>query len=166
MTRITVQIFVRTIKPESGLRAVIELPQEPAVRVVAAFTIWSQGTLMFIICLMAFDTGERRLMKGRSKVTFLAWRCCMQPQQWESRNVMIKKDAYTPASIVVATTAVVTELPRMRVDKPVAGLASGIRSIVSNAASVAGFARHFSVTIVQLEIGVDAVIENSRLPRY
>ena len=77
MTRVTVQIFVRTIKLESGLRAVIELPQRPAVRVVAVCTIWSQGALMFIICSMAFDTGEGCGMKGRGKVAFLTWRCCM-----------------------------------------------------------------------------------------
>ena len=114
MAGVTLQSYVFAGELELGFAVVIETPERPAVRVVAALALCPYPAFVMRI-LMAGGTQLRRIVVGRRAVAFLTRYRGVQADQRKLCHVVIKDHFFPPAFLVVAGLATVAELALMRV---------------------------------------------------
>ena len=93
MATLTMQISVCPVEFEVGLLVMIENPHCPTVRVVALRTFGTQCGLVVIVILVAGNARGFDILKGRGQVTFFTRCSGMQPQQGETREAVVERDA-------------------------------------------------------------------------
>jgi len=71
VTVVTTCFFMATGQLELG-RRMIEIPCFPGSRVVAAFALDAEASLVLVFLFVALDTGRGRIAEGRRQMTFLA----------------------------------------------------------------------------------------------
>lgn len=101
MTGDTVDALMSAIQPEVCLFTVVELPQRPAIGVMATPAVRTQTSLMYIIRLMTCITVTGRPLELGRQVTLLARRYRMQANERETCHVMHEAYAVTPAILIM-----------------------------------------------------------------
>lgn len=114
MTGVALQSLVRASQRKLGFLVMVKAPKCEAVGVVAARAIGAQPALVALVLVTGFAR-PRRILVGPRPMTFLAGDCCMQPNQRELGQVMIKSDLRAPAGFSVAGLAFRPELALMRI---------------------------------------------------
>ena len=99
------ELAVRAGEGEAGLLAVVELPQAPAVRGVAAPTILAEIAFVNIVLAVAVDALLADLAIRACHVALFARHGDVQPDQREARQVVVEGDVRAPALGRVALIA-------------------------------------------------------------
>lgn len=110
MTGIAHKIFMGAFQRPFCLYTVIEVPQLPASRIMAANTTDTQSSAVFIVALMTGLTIHSNSLKRSSDVTRLAGNRCVQTNQRKVSKVMIEHNIQMPALFVMAVTTLLTLL--------------------------------------------------------
>ncbi len=164
MTRVALQALVAAGQWILRLLVMIEAPTGPAVGIVTSCARRSQASRMMFV-LVAADAGPLRVLERGGAVTFFARHCCMKPDQWKSRYVMIERDFLAPPRLVVALGTAVAELPLVRVVLFVTTAAGRGQLVLEEITLVAGIAFHLGMPAEQREFRRFGVIEPDFLPR-
>jgi len=98
-----------------SLFGVIECPQLPSVRRVAALALLAEAALVHVIVRVALVALPRRLVERERRVALRAADHAMQCQQRKVREVMIEHDVGPPGLLAMASFAAILELAGMRV---------------------------------------------------
>ena len=161
MTAIAIQTFMSAFQPETGAGGVIEIPQAPAARVVAAFALRPQTALVHVILFMtcqAFCFDVLELGRG---VAFLAFHGHVLAQQRKVGAAMIEGGLF-PVLRAMALLAFFALLAFVHVVLLVTGN-TGDRRIFVFAVLVAILAFHIAVLAQQAKVRF-AVVEAVFLP--
>jgi len=89
-----------------GLGCMFELPEIPAVRVVAVAALLAKLILVHVLGPVTAGAFMRRLPERPRCMAFLARNADMQADQRKSRKVMVKPDLLAPAAFPVACQAI------------------------------------------------------------
>jgi len=119
------QALMAPIEAIVRLGIVIELPEGPAVRIVAKGAFRAESTLMNVIGTMATGARRIRILVGWRQMTFLARRRRVQTDKGEARQVVIEEYPFTPAAYVMAIFARLPFLSLMYVVLLVTVVAAG-----------------------------------------
>lgn len=96
-----------------GLFVVVELPETPAVGVVAHFTFLTEVLFVLILVLMAGEALFFRVFKGVADMAFFTRSKGMLAYERECGNVMVKKHLFRPALLVMTFFTLFFLLPLM-----------------------------------------------------
>ncbi len=153
------------IKGKTGLARMIEPPSIPAARDMALRTVGrlAQTALVKVIG-MAGGTGQPLGGKAAIDVTPDAGRPRVLPEQGEPRQPMVEAQRLAPPCFVMATRAIGTETPAMRVVGAMATDAGGGRLDRMQRSDVARGADDATMRAFQGQSGHPVVIEMDGLP--
>lgn len=98
------QSLMRAIQDIVGLLVVVEYPQWPAVRVMAAIAEWAEALMVRVITPVTVDAGAGSILVSGRQMTFFTGHDCMQADERELSQVMIEK--YFPAPCLLVVTVV------------------------------------------------------------
>ena len=101
--------FVRPGQTETGLPRVVELPEPPAVRVVAGAACRPERAAVHILAPVAVDALVGGLAIGAARMAVLAGDADVQPDQREARQVMVEPHRIAPSRFAVTGRAVAPE---------------------------------------------------------
>ena len=93
----------------------VEDPQLPSVRRMAAFAFLAESALVNVIARMAIDARGRRPVEGQRRVALSAADDPMQSQQREFRQVVIENDIASPGSLAMTCFAAALEPAAVRI---------------------------------------------------
>lgn len=93
----------------------VELPEVPAVGIVAGLTLGAQPFFMLVMLLMTGETVFFGVFIGGVGMTAFAWGNSMLADERERAQVVIKKDILPPAFLVMTFFAVVFLLPPVHI---------------------------------------------------
>ena len=105
VTAVASQSFVRTVEDIVGLLVMVEYPQRPAVRVMAAIAVWAETLTVNIIAPVAVDTGVGGILVGGRKMTLFTRNHCMQSDERKLGQVVIEEDFSSPRVFVMTIAA-------------------------------------------------------------
>ena len=88
----------------------------------------------------------------------------MDPDQWKARYVMFEKELFSPALFIVAVAAILTQVPFVQIDGPMAGDTLGLFQIIHCGIAMAGVTTQLFMLAFQFEFGVLTVIELGLCP--
>ncbi len=109
------QLGVRSEQREMCLPGVIEAPQRPAVRRMAAFALVAQAALVHVIVCVAGDAGGGRGAEGQRGMALRTADDAVQTQQREAGHIVIEYHIGSPAVLPVTVTAAALELGAVRI---------------------------------------------------
>lgn len=95
---------------EPRIAIVIELPERPAVRVVATGTIAAQPALVAVVCTVTRYAVHGRVAKTPRCMALATGHHAMQADQRKTGDVVIERDRLAPAGRLVAVLATLAEL--------------------------------------------------------
>jgi hypothetical protein len=151
--------------PESEFRIiVIETPDQPVVRVVAARTFTAQAALVDIVFTMTVDACRFSVGEYGVEVAGLATKRSMLSYKWKSSQVVVEADPGLPGLVVVALRAILAERTLMYVVLPVTVIAAGFQLQVCGTSNMAGLAFEVRVTAPQRKIGLGVMVEHRQVP--
>jgi len=101
---------VRAGEGEASFLSVVELPNIPAVRVVAVDALFAQGAFVYVVALMTAATILRDAFVARAHVTLHAGNGDVQSKQRKAAQIVIKRDFDSPALALMTLLAVFAEL--------------------------------------------------------
>ena len=127
MTGFTLQSAMSAVESEVSFTIVVELPNQPVVRVVASFTSRPEALFVNVILDVTVHALIVSIMEGGACVTSFAPDRRMQPEQRERRQIVVEANGIIPCSFAMACLTGFTELSPMRVVVGVATDAAGIR---------------------------------------
>ena len=104
------QTFVAAVKRKTGLLSVVEIPDRPAVRVVALVAGFAKHRFVSVVITMAADAIPWRVPECGRDMAFFAGGCGVETQQGEVRYIVIEYDVLAPSSGTVATRALLAFL--------------------------------------------------------
>ena len=110
-----IDLRVRAREREFRFLAVVELPDTPAVRRMAARAVVTEAALVEVIGAMAVDATFARVLVSARDVALFAWHRHMQAHEREAREVVIEVRFGAPSRWRVALRAVDSEFPGMHV---------------------------------------------------
>src|SRR5438552_2274526 len=125
VARLAGELAVRAAERKSGLLAVGELPQVPAVLRMAALAVLAEIALVHVILLVAVDAFVADLAILAGEVTLLTRHRHVQTDQREFRQVVIEAHARAPALRRVALIALLAEAAGVHIVRPMAAHALG-----------------------------------------
>lgn len=143
---------------ESGF-VVIELPDQPVVRVVTVGTVPAECLAVCVIVGMAVDTFDAGIAKYRTQVTGFATDRRVLPDQRKFSQVMIETHVHLPADFVMAAGAIGALFLCVAVVELVTAVTIGIDFLGFGADCMAGRAGEVGMGAVEREIGICIVIE-------
>src|SRR2546429_2555554 len=164
VARLAGELAVRAAERKSGLLAVVELPQLPAVLRMAALAVLAEIALVHVILLVAVDALVADLAILAGEVTLLARHRHVQTHQREFRQVVIEAHARAPALRRVALVALLAEAAGVHIVRPMAAHALGRQLLRHHVRRVAGVAGDLLVLPGEGPRGVAGVVEARRLP--
>ena len=91
------QLLVGAGQAKAGLLAMIEFPEPPAIRGMAARTFLAETALVHIHCAVTVIACSLGLLESRGEMTLLARYCRMLAQQWKIAQIVIETDIESPA---------------------------------------------------------------------
>ena len=106
VARPTVEILVRAVQDEIRALAVVETPDPPPVRVVAAITVGAERPFVLVVRLMACITGHVGALEIVAGMARFAGRHRVQSQEGELREVVIECHAARKGPFVMTARAV------------------------------------------------------------
>ena len=115
MTGHAIDLHVRTVEFVVGLGVVVELPDAPAIGVVAGIAMGAERELVNIVILVTRIAIQRIHLVAGVQMTFLARNGGMQADEREAGHVMVEDHALVPLLFVMATGAYFTFLALMYV---------------------------------------------------
>lgn len=114
VTALALQPSMRPGQRKFGFTIMIEAPQSPAVRIVAALTLRPELTVVMRI-LVTRRTCLRRIPVSRRLMALFARHCCVKSNQRERCYVVIELYFLAPTRLVVTLLTALPELPFVRV---------------------------------------------------
>ena len=128
------QLGVRAQQWKVRFLGVIENPQRPAIRRMAALAFLAEPALVHIIVHMAVDAGGFRLRESQRRMALRAAHDPVQAQQRKCAQVMIEDELGPPGILAVTGFAAALELAAVRILAAVAagavlGKLLGIRRV-------------------------------------
>ena len=156
--------FVRPVQDVVGLRAVVENPQRPAVRVMAAVAGRAEAMAMFVVALMTIDTGAGSILVSRRKMTLFTGGNGMQTDERKSSQIMVEEYLLSPRVLVVTVLAMLPFLTVVDIVIRVAAVAVGCQFISFFFSRMTVATGHLVVGATQREFRVLVVIELDLLP--
>lgn len=84
MTAVAMNLFVRAFNLEFGLLVMIEPPDFPAIRIMAALTVFTQLAFVFVILVMTAITFNLCVLITGCYMTFLTWYYGVKTDQRET----------------------------------------------------------------------------------
>lgn len=141
----------------------IELPKRPISRVVACFALLPHFPGMRIILGVTSNTCLRRALIQLVGVAAFALGHLMATEQ-RKRSAIVVDDDFRPALRHVATRAIRSELPAMRIFFGMAGHAFHVELFAMRVVLVATLASQWKMASGQRETGQLSVIEADLLP--
>ena len=108
MALVAVDFTVLALQRKVGLIIMIEGPQQPGVRVVAAAALLAHATLVGFIGFMARETGGFGLLEFGIQMAGFTSRHTMNTYQRETGDVMFEKELYVPALFIMTIAAIFT----------------------------------------------------------
>lgn len=90
MTGGTLQLRVRSQQWEVSFLGMIEDPQRPPIRRMAALAFLAEPAFVHIIVRMTIDARSRRLAEGERRMTLRTADDAVQAEQWKIGQVMIE----------------------------------------------------------------------------
>ena len=152
------QTAMGTFETEVGGLVVIELPERPTIRVMAACAIIAERLLVHVVLAVAVIAACGDILESRGGLTLFAGRSGMQANQREVRQIMIEYHLVTPAAFAVAARTILALLTAMDIVGAVTVDAAGLQ-FVREIAPMTGVAQDLLVLAAQREIGLTVVIE-------
>ena len=141
VTRIAIELGVCSIQLELGL-VVVEIPDFPIARSMAALALLAEPHFMNIIFLVAAQAFHRDITIRRSGVAFLAFDQCMRSGERKPRTIVIEVFDL-PGSLRMTVRASAAQLGLVTfllIDLLVAGIAVGRRCVLVETSRMAGCA--------------------------
>lgn len=120
-----------------GLSVMVELPEFPAVGVVALFALWPQSPLVDVFADMASVAVGFSASVISINMALLAWCGGMQASQGKARHIVVKGNFFAPTLLIVATLALLAFLALMHIDLLMALHAFGLSTFLGDIAGVA-----------------------------
>ena len=111
MARGALQLAVSAEQREMRFLRVIETPQRPAVRRMAALALLAEAALVHVVVRVTIDAGRWRPAERERRVALRTAHDPVQPQQREVGQVVIEGDLGTPARLAVTALAPALSLP-------------------------------------------------------
>ncbi len=105
MTGDAIDALVGPMQGEVGLGIVVEVPDRPTVRIVAAGTGLGQALFVLVIRPMAGSTIGFGVRIGMRRMAFLAGDGGVEAQQWEVRQIVVESNRLGPGVLIVAYRA-------------------------------------------------------------
>jgi len=143
---------------------VIESPYFPAIRVVALLAEFAKPPFVLIIRLMTGQALDRGVLVLGGQMAFLTGHYCMQADQRETRNVMLKTDLCLPAFHAVAFIAFFTLFACMRVVEVVAGITVRLHFLLEDVCFMTGGAGGLFMLTLQFEFCIFVMVELGLAP--
>ena len=156
--------FAVRIPERETRRTVVELPDQPVVRIVTLGTATAEAALVDVIFAMAVNTLCPRFCENWRAVASLAAERCVLPYQRKTAEVVIESNVFEPAPVVVTTRAGFAQPALVRVVLPVATVTIGFQFAFFHSVDMAGFANQPGVPALQRKVGVGSVIEARHVP--
>jgi len=129
VTGLAIELLVRAIEFVIGLGVVVELPDAPAIGVVAGIALGAERKLVNIVVLVARIAIQRIHLVAGVQMTFLARHGGMQADERKAGHVMVEDHALVPLLFAMAAGAFFTFLALMYVVAFMTGKA-GIASLL------------------------------------
>lgn len=104
------QIPVAAVERKTGLLSVVEIPDRPAVRVVALVAGFAKHRCVSVVITMAADAIPWCVLECGRDMAFLAGGRGVETEQGEVRHIVIEYDVLAPSSGIVATCALLAFL--------------------------------------------------------
>ncbi len=149
---------------EARLLAVVELPDTPAIRGMAARAIVAEATLVKVIGAMAVDAAFASILVSASDVTLLARHRNMQADEREARQVVVEVGFRAPSRWRMALRAVDSEFSGMHVRCTVAADAARFQLLGGDDRRVTRVTVDLLVPSFERPFTIPRVIERSRQP--
>lgn len=162
----TDELRVRARQGEMSFLAVVEFPDTPAVRRMAARAVLAETAFVHVVRAMAGVTIPPGVLVGARDVALLARHGNMQSDEWKVRQVVIEACAGAPAFRCMALSAVVAQLAGVHVAGAMAAHAARFQVLGGNYGRMAGVAVHLLVPPLQRPLRVARVVERRRLPFF
>ena len=140
------------------LLAVIELPERPAIGVMAAGALLAEPAFVNVLGTMTCEAFDRRIAIGTRRMAFLAGNAGVQPDERKSRKVVVEPDVVPPPGLLVARLAVAPHRAGVGVVGRMAAMAVLGHRLLLYDAGMAAVAGQFLVGTAQLEPGARRVI--------
>ena len=154
------------VRPGQGvarLRAVVEAPSRPTIRVVAKPAVRRETPFMMLV-LVASGASQRRAFEHQRTMAFLTGHDGVAPNQGKSRDVVIERHDAAPVRLAVALLAPVAEFALVRVIFSMTRHAGRRQLVAIEIAYMTGIAFDLGVRRPQRELGRLIVVEMDRGP--
>lgn len=152
-------LFVRTLELEIRI-IMIELPDQPGIRIVATIALLTKGSLMSVILLVTVITGLTCILECRGWVAGFAPHHGMLTNQREFTEVVIVAHILQPpGSFVMTVVAKLAFLLLVRVLVLVTAVTIGIEFHILGTHLVTGLATGLLVSTTQWKLGFLAMVE-------
>lgn len=148
MTGITANVDVCAEQRKGCAHVMVEIPQVPCHRVVAAVTLRREIAPVWVALAMAIYAISGRIGKAVRKVAGLAIGRLVIAEQREAGQVVIEEDPVVPDLFVMTVCALDTLRSLVRIVVRVAVIAATLRRYLENWFNMAGGAFHRFVRTV------------------
>src|SRR5258705_8370474 len=125
MAALADKLRVRAVELEARFLAVVEVPDAPAVRRMAARAVRAEAALVDVVALVAVDALRADVAIRARDMALLAGNGDVQADEREARQVVIEAHVLVPACGRVARGAVLAELAGVHVARAMAADAFG-----------------------------------------
>jgi hypothetical protein len=159
-----IELGVCAEQRESGLLAVIEVPQLPTVGGMARLALVAEASFVGIVLLVAGDTGGARDLERSVGVTLFARDSDVLAQQRKLCQVMVEISDRFPTLRQMAVIALLAEPRAMDIARLVTTHAVGCELARSNGRGMAGVTIQLGMLAGEFPVAVARVIERHRLP--
>lgn len=161
---LALQTLMGSIQHKISLGIVVVLPEVPTVGVVAESAPCAEALLMVILGFVAAQAVHWGVLVGCTQVTLFAGSDCVQSDEGEPNQIVVKKEFFSPAEVRVALITSPTLLPPVDIILPVTIIAGPPQVLLVTEyrifparLPVAGFARHTIAPAVFVLIPVTPV---------
>lgn len=166
MATVAMQFFVRTAEAKVGL-VVVEIPDQPVVRVMTALAGSSQRQFVSVVASMTIDAIGTGVLERGSQMAGFATGHRMLADEREFAELVIETNVFQPPGrFVVTLVALFAFLAEVRILVFVAAVTVAIGLVGVATFLVAGLATGVSVRASQREIGFPVVIEFRFQPAF
>jgi len=159
-----VDLRVRIAQLECGFLAMIEAPELPSVRVVAALAGRPEASTVHAGGGVAFRADDLRILESQRGMTLFAPGHGVQTEQREIRQVVLEEDVLAPGVFAVTVAATRALLAAMDVIAHVTTRAPTIDSGISGGSHVTLIASRFPMRPAKRELGRSVMIKGRHFP--
>jgi hypothetical protein len=161
----TVETRVGSGKRERSLDIVIEAPDSPPIRYVAATATVAEPLFVPVLFGVTAGAAQVGVAKTAAVVAALAGDECVKAQQRKLRELVVERYLAGPIPLAVTRTAIPTLLTSVSVFGPMTRVAAHCDSLLSERSFVTRVTARVGVGAAQWKFGVAVVVESGVLPR-